>query len=81
MLVEEMTFPSSVVVTKPSYDRDAVRAGIAHFGVGVFHRAHLAYYMDVLLNEHGVKDWGICGIGVRESSRRLSRQLTDQECL
>ena len=78
---ESAAFPQSVVVTKPTCDRDEVTAGICHFGVGVFHRAHLAYYMDVLLHDFGVRDWGICGIGVRESSRRLSRQLTDQECL
>ena len=78
---DDVQLPHRVVVTKSTVERDDVQVGICHFGVGVFHRAHLAYYMDVLLNEHGVKDWGICGIGVRESSRRLSRQLTDQECL
>ena len=83
MLVEEPSVVASpsIVVTKPSCERDEIQAGIAHFGVGVFHRAHLAYYMDVLMNEHGVKGWGICGIGVRESSRRLSRQLASQDCL
>ena len=78
---DDVELPPRVVVTKPTYERDDVQVGICHFGVGVFHRAHLAYYMDVLLNDFGVKDWGICGIGVRESSRRLSRQLTDQQCL
>ena len=55
--------------------------GIAHFGVGVFHRSHLAYYMDVLLHEHHVSDWGICGIEVRGSnrSRRVSKQLNQQD--
>ena len=83
MSVEEPCAAStpSIVITKPTRERDEMHAGIAHFGVGVFHRAHLAYYMDVLMREHGVKRWGICGIGVRESSRRLSRQLASQDCL
>ena len=35
----------------PSYDRTAVRPGIVHFGVGGFHRAHQAMYLDQLMND------------------------------
>ena len=31
-------------VDRPAYDRAAVTAGIVHFGVGGFHRAHEAMY-------------------------------------
>ena len=69
------------VIAKQGSDRDNVRVGIAHFGVGVFHRSHLAYYMDVLLSDHHVYDWGIVGIEVRGSSRsrRVSQQLNQQD--
>ena len=30
----------------PSYPRSALKAGIVHFGVGNFHRAHQAVYLD-----------------------------------
>ncbi len=33
-------------VGRPTYDRAAVTAGIVHFGVGGFHRAHQAMYVD-----------------------------------
>ena len=33
-------------VAVPGYDRSAVSAGIVHFGVGGFHRAHQAMYLD-----------------------------------
>ena len=38
-------------VGRPAYDRGAVTAGIVHFGVGGFHRAHEAMYLDRLMDE------------------------------
>ena len=35
-------------VAAPSYDRSRLKRGIAHFGVGNFHRAHQAFYIDRL---------------------------------
>ena len=34
---------------RPAYDRAALRTGIVHFGVGGFHRAHQAMYLDRLM--------------------------------
>ena len=33
-------------VPVPTYDREQVRTGIVHIGVGGFHRAHEAMYVD-----------------------------------
>ena len=33
----------------PEYDRDRVTVGVVHFGVGGFHRAHQAMYLDRLM--------------------------------
>ncbi|SEP95778.1 mannitol 2-dehydrogenase/sorbose reductase [Faunimonas pinastri] len=49
-------------VALPGYDRSALRAGIVHFGVGNFHRVHLAVYVDRCLAEPGSEAWGICGV-------------------
>ena len=35
----------------PGYDRSALTHGIVHFGVGGFHRAHQAMYLDRLMND------------------------------
>ena len=46
----------SASTATPSYDRSALSAGIVHFGVGNFHRAHQAVYLDSLFNsghDHG----------------------------
>lgn len=51
----------------PTYDRAKVRTGIVHFGVGGFHRAHQAMFVDRLLNAGANEDWGICGVGVLRS--------------
>ena len=50
-----------------SYDRDAVEMGIVHFGVGNFHRAHQAVYVEELL-EKGATQWGITGVSLRSAS-------------
>lgn len=63
----------------PTYDRSAVSAGIVHIGVGHFHRAHQAMYLDRLLAA-GETDWAIWGIGVR-SGDALATRLVEQDCL
>ena len=51
-------------IATPSYDRGAVQTGIVHFGIGNFHRAHQAVYVDDLLNG-GDTQWGITGVSLR----------------
>ncbi|QGF25160.1 mannitol dehydrogenase family protein [Raineyella fluvialis] len=58
-------------VSVPTYDRSGVTAGIVHFGVGGFHRAHQAMYLDRLMNQGEALDWGICGMGVMPSDARM----------
>ena len=36
------------LLQRPSYNRRSCRAGIVHLGVGNFHRAHQAYYINEL---------------------------------
>lgn len=47
----------------PPYDRRAVTASVVHIGVGGFHRAHQAVYLDEVLRR-GELEWGICGVGL-----------------
>lgn len=65
----------------PQYERDGLRAGIVHFGVGGFHRAHHAMYIDRLLNQGVARDWAICGIGVLPGDARMRDVLTAQDGL
>jgi mannitol 2-dehydrogenase len=68
-------------VSVPGYDRSQVRAGIVHLGVGGFHRAHQAMYVDRLLAQGTGQDWGICGVGVLPSDRRMAEVMGAQDCL
>jgi len=68
-------------VPTPTYDRNVVRTGIAHIGVGGFHRAHLAAYLDALMRQGQALEWGICGIGVLPSDRRMQEALLAQDGL
>ena len=47
----------------PRYNREAVTPGIVHLGIGAFHRAHMAVYVDDLLNRD--PSWGIVGASLR----------------
>jgi mannitol 2-dehydrogenase len=68
-------------ISVPQYDRSQVNVGIAHFGVGGFHRAHQAMYVDRLLNEGLANDWGICGVGVLPGDKRMRDALMGQDGL
>ncbi len=65
----------------PTYDRGAVTVGIVHLGVGGFHRAHQAMYLDRLLSNGEASDWGICGVGVLPGDRRMAEVMAEQDCL
>ena len=65
----------------PSYDRSRVRAGLVHLGVGAFHRSHQAMYVDRLLERGQAQEWGICGVGVLPSDRRMAEVMAAQDGL
>ncbi len=68
-------------VARPGYDRDALEVGIVHLGVGGFHRAHQAMYLDALMNEGKALDWALCGVGVLQHDRRIIETLQSQDGL
>ncbi len=70
-----------IAIAKPIYDRDEVSVGIVHFGVGGFHRAHQAMYIDRLLEKGVAGEWGICGVGVMPADRRMKEVLDAQDGL
>ncbi|GAB3600509.1 mannitol dehydrogenase family protein [Microbacterium tumbae] len=49
----------------PSYPRDSLTCGIVHIGVGHFHRAHQAMFLDRLLRAGDASEWAIRGISMR----------------
>ena len=59
-------------VAVPSFDRSQIVPGILHVGVGNFHRAHMAAYIDDLMEEDFAtnKQWGIVGAGMFDCSKR-----------
>lgn len=70
-----------LAIPSPGYDRAGVGIGIVHFGVGGFHRAHQAVYIDRLLRRGLAQDWGICGVGVLPADRRMRDVLRAQDGL
>lgn len=67
-------------IARPRYPRPR-NSRIVHFGVGGFHRAHQAMYLDALMNRGEALDWGITGVGVMPADRRMRDALSAQDCL
>ena len=65
----------------PTYARSALKPGIMHFGVGNFHRAHLAVYLDDLFNLGEGHDWALVGAGVMPSDEAMRQRLLSQDYL
>lgn len=70
-----------MTVSVPAYDRSRLTPGIVHIGLGNFHRAHMAVYLDDLFNLGLDHDWAILGAGVREADARMREALKAQDCL
>ena len=68
-------------VAIPNYARSDLSAGIVHFGVGNFHRAHQAVYLDALFNLGEGHDWALVGAGVREADEAMRQKLMNQNWL
>ncbi|MCB1469104.1 MAG: mannitol dehydrogenase family protein, partial [Rhizobiaceae bacterium] len=68
-------------IGRPSYRAADLKPGILHFGVGNFHRAHQAVYLDELFNAGEDRDWAIVGAGVFDAEKRGRDLLKAQDWL
>ncbi|MGO2513329.1 mannitol dehydrogenase family protein [Marinomonas polaris] len=63
----------SIKTTNTLYAPEKVDVGIVHIGLGAFHRAHQAVYIEKNLNRNQGGNWGICAVNIRSNS-----QLVDE---
>ncbi|MGR3199990.1 MAG: mannitol dehydrogenase family protein [Paracoccus sp. (in: a-proteobacteria)] len=68
-------------VARPAYDRTVLTPGILHVGVGNFHRAHMAWYLDRLFQSGQGQDWALVGAGVRPGDAAMRDRLRAQDWL
>ncbi len=68
-------------IKKPLYDLENIKQGIIHLGLGNFHRAHQALYLDDLFNMDLDHDWGIVGSGVMPHDAAMRKALFEQDLL
>ena len=71
----------SELAAVPHYRQAGLTAGILHFGVGNFHRAHQAVYLDALFNLGLDHDWALVGAGVRANDEDMRKKLLGQDYL
>ena len=70
-LVNANAANATQVVKGYAYNRSLVKAGILHFGVGNFHRAHLEFMTNMFLENNTQQNWGICGAMILPGDERL----------
>lgn len=68
-------------VAVPNYNRENITTGIVHVGVGGFHRAHEAMYIDQLLEDAANANWGICGVALLNFDQKIYNVLKEQDGL
>lgn len=68
-------------IARPRYDRSRLSPGIVHIGLGNFHRAHQAVYLDDLFNLGESHDWALIGAGVRAPDAKMQAALAAQDYL
>lgn len=68
-------------MASPDCAREHISPGILHIGVGNFHRAHQAVYLDDLFSLGRDHDWGIVGAGVRPGDAAIRKALKRQDWL
>lgn len=73
--------PPSGAISLPAYDRVGLQSGIVHIGVGGFHRAHMAVYIDSLLHDPDNKHWAICGVGLLPHDSAMGQAMAQQDNL
>ena len=61
------------------YDRNTLSEGIVHFGVGNFHRAHLQYYNNLLMEYEDQRSWGVFGAMIMPSDGTLYSALKSSD--
>ena len=67
-------------IQTPKYVRTNLTQSIVHIGVGGFHRAHQAVYLDDLLHT-GVTDWSLCGVCLLPHDKKMYDMMKSQDCL
>jgi mannitol 2-dehydrogenase len=68
-------------IAQPTYNRADLSAGIVHIGLGNFHRAHMAVYLDDLFNQGRSHDWAVVGAGIKAFDAERRALLKKQDWL
>lgn len=78
---DDQTHPMTPLPPLPrvTWDRSRITPGMIHFGVGGFHRAHQAVYLDDLMATGQAQDWGIIGVGTLPGDAQMRDALAGQD--
>jgi len=68
-------------IETPTYRRERLTQAIVHVGVGSFHRAHQAVYLDELAQRGITDEWGERGVGLLPQDKGMADALLPQQCL
>lgn len=82
IVLNEANLPNvGAEVERPTYNRHELHMAIVHLGVGGFHRAHQAVYLDDLAEQGITMRWGERGLGLLPADQRMADALVPQDHL
>jgi len=73
-----MSVKNKTMLAHANYEKDDCSVGIVHVGIGAFHRAHQAAYINELLQDKTQQHWGIAGVNLRGQESPVVEQLQKQ---
>ncbi|GHV93079.1 mannitol dehydrogenase [Spirochaetia bacterium] len=79
MNLNQKNLPTIKVAT-PRYNRNGLKNAIVHIGLGNFHRAHQAFFLDTLISK-GLSSSGIFAINLIADPFPLAKIAAEQDCL
>lgn len=79
-LLSAQNLAGTAEIDAPLYDRSQLRRSIVHIGVGGFHRAHLATFVDELCRDGNTR-WAIVGAGTLPGDEAMADALDAQDHL
>ncbi len=70
---------SASLLQSAQYPAEECELGVVHLGLGAFHRAHQAVFLDDLMQASGDLRWGIAAVNLRAADRPRFKQIASKD--
>ena len=79
MILKNEINQNSLQLIESSFEKQKLKPGILHIGVGNFHRSHQAYLIDKFIEKNSEFNWGIIGLNLISNSSNIINNLKKRD--